>query len=248
MTSFLALSCFFDTFPGKPEDDTVDIWRANLDQSPETVSGLKRLLSFEEKARADRFRFPAYQSRFIVSHGILRKILSCYLRIAPEGIFYFANDHGKPGIGGRYGGGGVRFNLSHSYDRAVYAVATGREVGIDIEYLWRKSDIAKIAGRFFTPVESETIAKLPAAIRKKAFFTCWTRKEAFLKATGCGLALSPRRFEVSVLPEDPPALVHTDWDSTGHLKWSLANIDAKGDYIAALAVEGRFSELRYFDV
>lgn len=225
----------------------VDIWRARLDLVPEETEALSGVLSREEQNRAARFRYPVHRGRFIASHGILRNILSRYLGQSPEKIRYSANAHGKPHLIDSNRGVDLRYNFSHSQDMAVYAIAVDREVGIDVEHPGRSGQTLEIAARFFAPVEAAAIGELPERLRKKAFFACWTRKEAYLKAKGSGLSAPLDQFAVSVHPEAPPALLHAKWNSSAHLKWTLFDIDPGGGYMAAVAVEGRVSTVRYFD-
>ncbi len=225
----------------------VDIWRARIDLAPGDVSSFFELISADEQARADRFRYPHHRSRYIASHGILRKILGLYLDVPPKEICFAADSHGKPYLTAPCTPADLRFNLSHSRDMALYAVTRSRDVGIDVEHLERAGNSLEIARRFFAPAEADAIASAPDELRRKAFLTCWTRKEAFLKAKGDGLSIPLNAFEVTVWPESPPALLSVGWDASDHLKWVLFDIDPGGDYVASIAVEQGVSELRCFD-
>lgn len=247
MTSQAAWSTPGNDFSFGLAPGNVDIWRAGLDRSPESIEGLLDILSPGERKRAERFRFPVHRDRFIVSRGILREILSCYLDIAPREIRFAYNMYGKPRIKDPCRKNDIRFNLSHSHSTAFYAISRGREVGMDVEYTNRTCSAAKIAARFFTPNEARAIEETPENERGKAFFTCWTRKEAFLKARGCGLSMSPRSFEVTVHPLDPPALVYAEGDEAARFRWTIFAVDAGTDYVAALAVEGKVSVIRYLE-
>ncbi len=227
--------------------DDADIWRVSLDRTPGEIRLLFKSLSAEEQERADRLRFPVHRNRYIASRGFLRQILGGYIHIAAQEIRFLSGFHGKPQLNVFPGKTDLQFNLSHSHGLALYAVSRKQNIGIDVEYLGRACNALKIARRFFTPGEAEMIAGLPEKIRWRAFFTCWTRKEAFLKAKGVGLSIPLNRFAVSVLPEDPPVLLHAAWDREEHAKWQLFDIDPGRDYVATLAVERGVSRFRFFD-
>ncbi|MGM0402599.1 MAG: 4'-phosphopantetheinyl transferase family protein [Thermodesulfobacteriota bacterium] len=225
----------------------VDIWRARTDLAADRISVLFNLLSADEQSRAERFLYPVHRGRYIAARGILRQILGAYLGIGPQKIRFSTCSHGKPRLENPLHRCGLRFNLSHSHGIAMYAVAENRDVGIDVEYLGRPCRELQIARRFFAPEEAEAIASLSEKNRRKAFFVCWTRKEALLKAKGVGLSIPLDRFAVSVRPEDPPALLHTAWNEKDRLQWRLFTVDPGPDYVASLAVEKGTSQLRFFD-
>jgi 4'-phosphopantetheinyl transferase len=122
---------------------------------------------------------------------------------------------------------------------ALYAVARGREVGIDLEFIRRDLEVEQIAERFFSRRETATLRALPTDLRKYAFFLCWTRKEAYIKARGEGLSLPLDQFDVSLIPGEPAALLSAQPDSDEALRWSLQELTLASGYVAALAVEGR---------
>ena len=133
----------------------------------------------------------------------------------------------------------IRFNLSHSHGKALYAVSRGREIGVDLEFIRGDLEAEQIAERFFSHSEIETLRALPLSLRKHAFFLCWTRKEAYIKARGEGLSLPLDQFDVSLIPGEPAALLSTQSDSDEALRWSLRNLTPASGYAAALATEGR---------
>jgi 4'-phosphopantetheinyl transferase len=231
--------------PRELENGAIDVWRAPLDVSVDIISRFSALLSRDEKQRAGRFRFAAHRRRFIASHGFLREILGCYLGVFPGEIVFSVNAWGKPGLMDK--SSGLEFNLSHTGELAMIAITGEREIGIDVESTKRPCEIQKIAGRFFTPNEADAIKKLPPERQRKAFFACWTRKEAFLKAKGCGMSIPLDQFEVSVIPENAPVLLKTAWDPDERFKWTLFDIDNMDDYTAAVAVGGKVFAIRYFN-
>jgi len=208
------------------------------------VRGLLRTLTLDERARARRFRFPRDRDRFIVARGVLRAILGRYLGVDPGRLRFRYSPYGKPALAGPFEDEGIRFNLAHSQGIALYAVSRGREVGIDVEYV--RADLAdeRIAERFFSPREVATLRAVPAEQRREAFFHCWTRKEAYVKARGEGLSLPLDQFDVSLAPGEPAALLSTPGDPPEVTRWSLQALNPGPGYVAALAVEGNGWRLR----
>jgi 4'-phosphopantetheinyl transferase len=133
----------------------------------------------------------------------------------------------------------IRFNISHSHGTALYVVSRGREIGVDLELIRDGLEIEQIAERFFSRSEIAAFYAVPALLRKRAFFLCWTRKEAYIKARGEGLSLPLDQFEVSLVPGKPAALLSAQRDSNEAFRWSLQDLFPAADYAAALAIEGR---------
>lgn len=217
----------------------VHVWRARLDEAPPQVDSFLHTLAADEQARAERFYFQKDRQRFIIAHGVLRAILGLYLNRAPKSLSFCYSSHGKPALTWESGGDAIRFNMSHSHGTALYAVARGREVGIDLELIRCDLDVEQIATRFFSLQEIATLRALPTELRKYAFFLCWTRKEAYIKARGEGLSLPLDQFDVSLIPGEPAALLSTQADSDEALRWSLQELFPAADYAAALAMERR---------
>jgi 4'-phosphopantetheinyl transferase len=217
----------------------VHVWRAALDEPPPRVDTFLHTLTADEQARAGRFYFQRDRQRFIVAHGVLRAILGVYLNRAPKSLSLCYSSHGKPALTRESGGDDIRFNMSHSHGAALYAVARCREVGIDLEFIRGDLDIERIAMRFFSRQEIAALHTLPVDLREYAFFLCWTRKEAYVKARGEGLSLPLDQFDVSLIPGEPAALLSTRPDSDEALRWSLQELFPAAGYAAALAIEGR---------
>jgi 4'-phosphopantetheinyl transferase len=165
---------------------------------------------------------------------VLRAILSCYSGIEPSELRFLYGERDKPRLADETGGKWLRFNVSHSHGRALYAVTRGREVGIDLEHIRPGKDHAALAERFFSPREASTFLALPAELQTEAFYLCWTRKEAYIKARGDGLYLPLNRFDVSLIPGEPAALLRAQDQE----RWSLHALTPWPDYAAALVVEG----------
>lgn len=215
----------------------VDVWRVALDVDERRRQALAGALSPAEQERAARLRAPTSRHRYVVAHGTLRAVLARYLDQDPGSVPLATGEHGKPFLAT---GDDLRFNLSRAGGRALIAFARGCEVGVDLEHLDRRVDHEGLARRFFSTAERAQLATLPPQQRRLAFFAGWTRKEAFVKATGRGLSLSLHRFSVSLLPDQPARLLEVDRDLGQAAGWSLADLGAGAGegYAAALAVEG----------
>jgi len=136
------------------------------------------------------------------------------------------------------------FNLSHSRSRALYCFSRGRKVGIDLEYI-RSEIIEKLLNEHvFSSREATKLQALPKKEQIKAFFDCWTRKEAFVKAPGKGISIPMNQFEVSFVPGEPPRLLHIEWSTEEPDLWEIVDLNLNGRYSAALAVEGRHWRLQ----
>jgi 4'-phosphopantetheinyl transferase len=228
------------------EEQEVHVWRASLDAFPE-AGALAAGLSADEQQRAGRFRVPQVRSRFIAARSILRNILGRYLECAPSLLRFHYREHGKPFLAPNSFRDDLRFNLSHSHGLALYAVSRAREVGIDLERIRSDREHQRLAERFFSPREAAALRDLAPEDRIDAFFQCWTRKEAYLKARGEGLAIPLASFSVSLAPGEPAALVSVDGDDREAARWWLSSIDPGPGFAAALAVEGAPSGLRLWD-
>jgi 4'-phosphopantetheinyl transferase len=229
---------------GLPPDE-VHVWTASRDAPDDVVGAMRDRLDDAERRRADRFAFPHDRRRFAVGRGLLRTILGHYLDRPPGSIRFEANAHGKPGLDPASGvDASIRFNLAHSGSLVVYALARGRDLGVDIEQIRPDFTGLAIAGRFFAPGESEALRALPEADRTLAFFHGWTRKEAYIKAQGKGLALPLDEFEVAIGPDRPAALLATRPDPAEAARWSLVELPTEPGYVAAVCVEGHGWRLR----
>lgn len=222
----------------------VDVWRLQLDVPEERVGALRALLSPEELARAERFLRREHGRRFTVVHGVLRLILSKYLNAAPKAIEFRANEYGKPFLRHKTP---VEFNLSHSGELALLALTAGRAIGIDLEHYRERLEMEKISKRYFSSTEHNQLMKLPDGQREAAFYACWTRKEAYIKARGEGLSLGLDRFDVAFVPGAPPALLRSEEGGRELDRWDFINLELQPRYAAACVVEGRVRTLRRWD-
>jgi 4'-phosphopantetheinyl transferase len=219
-------------------DDEVHVWRASLDLPSWRLQPFYPTLADDEHKRASQFHFRKDRERFMVRRGILRAILGRYLKSDPGQLRFCYGPQGKPALSPESATLPLRFNLSHSDGIALFAVTSNRELGIDIEYV--SADLAEeaIAEQFFSPREAAVLKALTGWKRREAFFACWTRKEAYIKARGEGLTFPLDRFEVSLVPGEPAALLYTQDDPQEVSRWSLRELYPAPGYKAALAVEG----------
>ncbi len=219
--------------------DEVHVWQVALDLDEVSLCSLRGLLSPDEQARADQFRFPVHRGRFIAARGRLRVLLARYLEIEPAMLRFNYDAYGKPRLSADSSKNDLRFNVAHSDGLALFAVACQREVGVDLERIWAKRANKQIAERFFSPGEVAALHALPKELQVEGFFNCWTRKEAFIKALGKGLAFPLDQFEVSLVPGEPAALLSSRGEPEATLLWTLHDLAPIPGYAAALAVEGR---------
>ena len=226
--------------------DEVHVWRAAVDMPLSSMVQLRQVLSSDERERADRFHFEMDQKRCVIGRGVLRSLLGQILHIPAAQLRFECDDFGKPClIAGQ--GLPMQFNISHSGDLVLIAIAKGRAVGVDVEKIRADLDSDSIAARFFSANECKELASLAGPERCQAFFTCWTRKEAYLKARGVGLSLPLDRFDVSFLPNEEPRLLATRDDPFEARQWRLQAVDLGSDYAAALAAAGSDWKLRCWD-
>lgn len=225
-------------------DDDVHVWRASLDLPASRVREVHHTLAADESSRAARFHFQRDRQHFIVARGLLRNILSRYLGIQPEQLRFCYSPSGKPALVAAPGQDALNFNLSHSGHLALYALTRVRQIGIDLERIRVDFEYEQIAERFFSRRERTALQACPAKMKPEAFFNCWTRKEAYIKARGEGLSLPLDQFDVSLVPGEPAALLSTRDNSQEVVRWSLQELSPGSGYVAALAVEGHSWQLR----
>ena len=199
-------------------------------------------LSQEERTRANGFSLPHLKERYIAGRGMVRGIVARYLGCPPAEIEFAYTAYGKPFLRDETKHG-LRFNLSHSENQALLAVTRGRAIGVDIEQIRPDFATDEIAKRFFSEREWQALRALPTVERTAAFFRCWTRKEAFIKAIGEGLSFPLDAFAVSLAPGEPAVLRWLRDQPDAVQRWSFRDITALPGFLAALAVEGEMSRV-----
>ena len=214
------------------DENSVHVWCAELDQPQERVDGYRSLLSADELERAARFRFDRHRDAYIAGRGILRVLLGCYLAQPPEKIDISYSQYGKPHLSNNR----LQFNLAHSGGLALFVFTLHDEVGVDIERERDLRDALAIAERFFSLAERVVLRELPESEQIPAFFRCWTRKEAFIKAVGEGLSYPLADFDVTLAPGEPARLLSIRGSQEEAGRWSLVSLDLPAGYDGAVAL------------
>jgi 4'-phosphopantetheinyl transferase len=224
--------------------DEIHVWRAALDLPAATLQQLWPTLSAEEQARALRFRAAEHRDRFIAARGQLRALLGRYLNLEAHELAFVYGPRGKPALRDECGGEPLRFNLTHSHKLVLYAVTAEREVGIDVERMRPDFGGAEVAAQFFSPREVTALTALASDEQTTAFFNCWTRKEAYIKARGDGLSLAPDQFDVAFGPGDPARLLRTLHDESEAARWRMEALRPGDGYVGAVVAEAGDWRLR----
>lgn len=223
------------------------VWRINANLATPPTETLLRVLTHDEREKAERFYFHKDRRQSIVARAALRDILSRYLHVRPDDLWFRYGPQGKPELEQRTQGEHLEFNLSHSQELILAAVCAGRRIGIDVEYMRPGSDWELIVDRFFSPFEIAALSAVPGHLRTEAFFHGWTRKEAYIKAKGGGLSIKLDEFDVSLAPGEPARLLRSVEEPDAPFRWWLKEIFPAPGYAGAVAVEGRECKLRYWN-
>jgi 4'-phosphopantetheinyl transferase len=218
---------------------TILVWQLALDQPDDVVAALAGVLSPDEHARAARFVFPRDRRRFVVTRACLRVLLAPHAGRVPAALAFAYGAHGKPALPCS----DLGFNVSHAGERALIALTRGAALGVDVEALRPLPDLLDLTARYFSRAEARTIAAMPAPRRELAFFLCWTRKEAFVKARGDGLSLPLDRYSVTCTPDEPACLVEVDGSTSEAARWSVIDLRPAPGYVGALAIRAEASPL-----
>jgi 4'-phosphopantetheinyl transferase len=213
---------------------TVQVVSVRLNSEWSATGELAQCLSDDERFRARRFVFERDRYRFVVGRAHLRKFLASRLGIQPDAVEFVYGRHGKPALSRRFAASELHFNVAHSEDVAVYAFSRKREIGVDVEAVREMKDADEIASRFFSQSEYDTYRALDRYEKAFGFFSCWTRKEAFIKAIGDGLCFPLDCFDVSLTPGVPATILRIG-DSPGvDCGWSLESFSPVPGFIGAI--------------
>ncbi len=234
-------------WPLPPEELALDVndvhvWAVCLDATAKIVSHGVSILATDEKERAARFRFEKHRNRFVVGRAVLRSLVGRYLNCPPERLQFVYGCNGKPGLAEQFAGKGVQFNLAHSESIALIALTRLGPIGVDVEQIRPMTDADDLVARFFSPREHALFRELSADRKSIAFFNLWTRKEAWLKATGEGIAHSLNQVEVNFLPDEPASLLALPESLGSTDAWTLRELRPADSFIGAVALPNqRFS-------
>jgi 4'-phosphopantetheinyl transferase len=215
------------------KSDEIHLWHAEISAIDVEELASRKLLSEDEIARMRRFHFDKDRKNFLFCRSMLRILLASYLGLSPAELRFAYSAHGKPNLAEP--SGNLQFNLSHSAGAVLFAFCTERRIGVDVERVRRDLNVQEIASRFFSDAENRALRQCPDA--HEAFFRCWTRKEAFVKARGEGLSCPLETFDVSVADEEEQVSLTTRPDPCEAERWQVRSLNSFPGYAAALAVE-----------
>ncbi|MGH9720228.1 MAG: 4'-phosphopantetheinyl transferase family protein [Bryobacteraceae bacterium] len=210
----------------------VHVWRIDISASNAVAERLLPLLARDERDRAAGFRFDGHRNSFIAAHGALRILLGRYLNDDASNIQLTYGSKGKPSLAGP---SRIRFNASHSGRLALVALTLDCDIGVDVEQIRPFPNVHEVINRFFSAEEAAELSSLPADEHASAFFRCWTRKEAYIKAIGDGLSAPLNDFRVTMQPGEPARLIHVAHDPAAASAWNLHDLQVASSYAAALA-------------
>lgn len=220
------------------------VWYLSFDLNIKHILHYRDLLSTDELIRADKFKFQIDSDRYSIARGVLRILLGIYLNEKPRSLQFGYTKYGKPFLKNK---SSLNFNLSHSQNGAVFGFVYNSEIGIDIEKIKNNFDVMEIAQNFFSKKEVKALKSFAPKDRYRAFYRCWTRKEAFIKAEGSGLSFPLDGFSVSMDEDKKANLLQTKWNALEKTIWSLFSFSPSDDYIGAIAIRGKVKSAQYFN-
>lgn len=221
-------------------ESQVDVWKAEISLQLEDIDWLYERLSNEERKRSDKYYFIQDRHRYILGHAMLRIILGYYLSVPPEQLAFGSNKFGKPYLSMSYfENEKVNFNISHAGDIVAIAITRMGEVGIDVERIREFNNSDQFVKRIFAKSEISDFQSLKRSDKNEAFFNCWTRKEAFIKALGTGLSFPLDRFSTTIKPCQKACLLQIDDPSIKVSDWSMIVFKPRHGYAGALVVKAQ---------
>lgn len=211
-------------------ENDLHIWQARFSDLLPQHDAFRHILTPDEVTRAARFRFDDARERFVLARGFLRRTLAPYLAITPDAVDFAYGARGKPILPSS----DIRFNLTHSADRLLLGVCRDRMLGVDVEHMGPMDEMLTVARMNFSPNEQRIFFALPTDEQQRAFYTCWTRKEAYIKATGDGFKMPLSDFDVTFTPDQSPRLLRIVGDDPA--RWRMLHLDPAPDYVGAICV------------
>lgn len=235
----------WQTPAGHPElaAHQVHIWRTGLDVTDDMLESYRQLLSSDERERAQRFVFERDRRRYSVARAVLRHLLAAYLQVAAGDLVFTYEKHGKPVLAWPHNAT-IAFNLSHSNEWAVYGFTQHGRIGIDIEYHRSIKDLHQLAASIFCEQELVALHAVPTQQQQATFYAGWTRKEAFIKALGQGLAFPLKQCAVSLAPGEPARMLHPA--EVQH--WHMASFSPAPTVSGAVVVESPAVDVTFWHV
>lgn len=224
-------------------DGEVHVWRLTVEAASPALRQLESVLSEDERTRAGRFRFERDRNCYVAARGSLRRLLGSYLGQSPEDVCFGYTAYEKPYLHANTSGSPLHFNASHSHGLILLAFSRAGEIGVDVEMIRREFSGDEIAQRYFSARELAELRRLPADLHARAFFLCWTRKEAYIKARGAGMQIPLDSFSVSLTPGAAVSLESEDQGA-----WTLHSIEPGRGYAGAAVVRRNDSRLRLYDL
>ncbi len=224
------------------QQNTATIWILSFDEALPHLSVLESTLSKEEKDRSKKFRFDRDRNRFILTRGVLRRLLGKYLDKDPESIKFEYNAYQKPLLQGNQL---LEFNVGHSGGYAVLGFHRDTEIGVDVEYQKPELEPLAIAQNFFSSTEVKRLGKFPESDQITAFYRCWTRKEAIIKALGTGLSFPLDAFAVSMENDEEAELLETLWKVSEKQQWQMRSRRLDDEHLAAVAIRDLKTEISF---
>ena len=240
--SLIAPVRFQEPDPGNPllEPDHVHLWAADLDRGRPRKAEAVRVLSPREKERADRFHFARHRERYLAGRLVLRTLLARYTGVPARELELKTGPRGKPCLAGDGRAAGLCFNQSESKGRTLVALARGREIGVDLEWIDPRLEVRDVSKVALHPLEMKRLLEMGPEERRLRFFILWTVKEAYLKGIGTGLNIAPNRIAVD-LDQSPISL--TAFSDPPVQDWTVKVFSPWLDFCGALAVHGRIGRM-----
>lgn len=226
------------------QNDEAHLWRVAIDQHQDQYAAYRKLLTQEELVRADQYRFEKHRICYVVARAVLRLLVGKYIEVDPRDVVFSYIKNGKPLVVNQKG---IQFNVSHSENYILIGFVKDYDLGVDVEYTKQPIEVQTIAASFFSKEEVAMLVSLAEEYQTQAFYNCWTRKEAFIKALGDGLSFPLDQFVVSMDSTKVATLLETKWNQKEKQKWSLKSIEVDRDYIGALAAKGQIHKMELLE-